>query len=285
MATKVTDFLTLLGIRLNKTISATSSPTSTQVYHIVNEISEWLSSICMQQKSEIGRKTGTITLVDGTAAYDDFVDDIIAPDSKGWLLKTYSRDEIYLTTEEDSINYSPYSGSEVEPAKFYLDGNGNITFLQTPDAAYTAKIPYWYHQTKLAAESYAITGTGLTNPCAVNFASHGFQTNDRTYIDSIVGMTQLNGKWFAVTRVSDTQITLQGIDATAYTAWSSAGTASTVIPFNGIFDNIYIEATSIRFQNIEEYQQDVEQSWLAFLMTEAKKVIEVRKSLIRKVGK
>ena len=281
MATTVTDFLTLLGIRLNKTISATSVPTSAQVYCVINEISEWLSSVCVQQKSEIGKKTGTITLVDGTAAYDDFVDDIITPDSKGWLLKTSSRDEIYLATEEDSLDYTP--SDEAEPDKFYLDGNGNITFLQTPDTAYTAKIPYWYHQTKLTAESYAITGTGLTNPCAVNFASHGFQTNDRVYIASVVGTTQLNGKWFTVTRVSDTQITLLGIDATAYTAWSSAGTVSTVIPFNGIFDNIYIEAASIRFQNIEEYQQDVEQSWLQFLMTEAKKVIEVRKSLIRKV--
>jgi hypothetical protein len=58
-----------------------------------------------------------------------------------------------------------------------------------------------------------------------------------------------------------------------------------MIPFNGVFDNLYLEAASIRFQNIEEYQQEVEQSWLSFLMTEAKKVIEVRKSLIKKVGK
>jgi hypothetical protein len=76
---------------------------------------------------------------------------------------------------------------------------------------------------------------------------------------------------------------LDGVNSTDYTTWSSAGTAHVMIPFNGVFDNLYIEAASIRFQNIEEYQQEVEQSWLTFLMTEAKKVIETRKSMIRKV--
>ncbi len=285
MATTVTNFLTQLGIRLNETISSTSDPTSTQVYHVINEISGWLSVICMQKGSELGRKTGTITLSDGTATYDDFVDDIIAPADKGWLLKTNSKDEIYLTTEEDSINYSPSSSAETQPEKFYLDGNGHITFLQTPETTYTAYIPYWYHQTKIAAESYTITGASKASPCVLTFASHNFNTGDRIYIASVVGMTELNGAWYTVTRASSTTISLNGIDSSAYTTYTSGGTASTVIPFNGAFDNLYIEAASIRFQNIEEYQQEVEQSWLAFLMKEATKVIETRKSLIKKVGR
>lgn len=285
MATTVTDFLTKLGIRLNKTISATSDPTSTQVYHVINEISEWLSVVCMQNKSEIGRKTGSITLADGTASYDDFVDDIIAPDTRGWLLKTYSRDPIYLTTEEESVNYSPYSSNETEPDKFYLDGNGNITFLQTPETTYTAKIPYWYHQTQIAAASYTITGASEASPCVLTFASHNFKTGDRTYIESVAGMTELNGNYYTLTRASSTTVSLDGVDSSAYTTWTSGGTAHVMIPFNGVFDNLYLEAASIRFQNIEEYQQDVEQSWLAFLMSEAKKVIETRKSMIRKVQK
>lgn len=284
MATTVTDFLTQLGIRLDQTISATSEPTSTQVYHVINEISEWLSVICMQSKSELGRKTGSITLADGTATYDDFVDDIIAPDSKGWLLKTNSRDEIRLTTEEESLNYSPSSSDETEPDKFYLDGNGNITFLQTPETTYTAKIPYWYHQTKISATSYTITGASKASPCVLTFSGgHGFKTGDRTYIADVGGMTELTNGYYTGTYLTSTTLSLDGIASTAYTTYTSGGTASTVIPFNGVFDNLYLEAASIRFQNIEEYQQEVEQSWLAFLMGEAKKVIETRKSFIRKV--
>jgi len=285
MATTVTDFLTQLGIRLNKTISATSDPNTTKVFHVINEISEWLSTLCMQNKSELGRKTGVITLADGTAEYDDLVDDIIAPDSKGWLLKTYSRESLELTTEEEAIGYSPYSGDEAEPTKFYVDGNGNITFLQTPETTYTAYIPYWYHQTKIAAASYTITGASQANPCVLTFASHNFKTGDRIKIASVVGMTELNDKYYTVTYASSTTISLDGVNSTAYTPWSSGGTASVMIPFNGVFDNLYLEAASIRFQNIEEYQQEVEQSWLSFLMTEARKVIEVRKSLTKKVGK
>jgi len=285
MATTVTDFLTQLGIRLNKTISTTSDPSTTKVFHVINEISGWLSTLCMQNKSELGRKTGVITLADGTAEYDDLVDDIIAPDSKGWLLKTYSRESLELTTEEEAIGYSPYSGDEAEPTKFYLDGNGNITFLQTPETTYTAYIPYWYHQTKIAAASYTITGASQANPCVLTFASHNFKTGDRIKIASVVGMTELNDKYYTVTYASSTTISLDGVNSTAYTPWSSGGTASVMIPFNGVFDNLYLEAASIRFQNIEEYQQEVEQSWLSFLMTEARKVIEVRKSLTKKVGK
>ena len=285
MATTVTDFLTQLGIRLNKTISATSSPTSTQVYHVINEISDWLSTICMQNKSELGRKTGTITLVDGTAKYDDFVDDIIAPDTRGWLLKTYARDKIVLATEEDALNYSPYASDETQPEKFYMDMNGNVIFLQTPETTYTAYISYWYHQTKIAAASYTITGASKASPCVLSFASHNFKTGDRIYVASVEGMTELNGNYYTVTYLTSTTISLDGCASTAYTTWTAGGTASTIIPFNGIFDNLYIEAASIRFQNIEEYQQEVEQSWLSFLMTEAKKVIEVRKSLIKKMGR
>jgi len=284
MATTVTDFLTKLGIRLKKTISATSDPTSNQVYHVINEISDWLSVICMENKSELGRKTGTITLADGTASYDDFVDDIIAPDTKGWLLKTYSRDEIVLTTEEDTLNYSPYASNETQPEKFYVDMNGNVIFLQTPETEYTAYIPYWYHQTRISAASYTITGASKASPCVLTFSGgHGFKTGDRIYVADVAGMTELNSKYYTVTYVTSTTLSLDGVASTAYTTYTSAGTASVMIPFNGIFDNLYLEAASIRFQSIEEYQQEVEQSWLAFLMTEAKKVIEVRKSMIRKV--
>jgi hypothetical protein len=211
------------------------------------------------------------------------VDDIIAPAREGWLLKTNSRDRITLATEFDSMNYSPAATSETEPSHYYLDANGTLTFLQTPEASYTAKIPYWYHQTKIAAESYTITGASKADPCVLTITSHGFKTGDRTKIASVAGMTELNGNWYTVTNVSANTVSLDNTDSTSYTTYTSGGAASTALPFNGVFDPIIIEAVSIRFQNIEEYKQEYEQSWLSFLMREARIIIEMRKNPESKV--
>lgn len=284
MATTVTDFLTAIGIRLNKTISTTSDPTDSQVYQVLYEVIGWLSQLCVQKDSEIGRKTASISLSDGTAAYTDCVDDIIAPANDGWLVKDNSRDKITLTTEFDSINYSPASTAECEPDKYYLDSNGKITFLQTPEDSYTANIPYWYHQTKIAASSYTITGATKASPCVVSCSGgHNFNTGDRTYIASVAGMTELNSLWFTVTKVSSTTFSLDGIDSSSYTAYTSGGTASTALPFNGAFDLIIIEAVSMRFQDIDEYKQQFEQSWLSFLLKQATIIIEARKNPESKV--
>jgi hypothetical protein len=80
------------------------------------------------------------------------------------------------------------------------------------------------------ATSKAITGATQANPVALTVAAHGRTTGDYVQIDSVLGMTQLNGKIYVCTVVDANTITLNGVDGTAFTAWTSGGTVT-----NGTF--------------------------------------------------
>jgi len=79
-----------------------------------------------------------------------------------------------------------------------------------------------------------ITGATAANPVVVTSVAHGFSNGDEVFIDAVVGMTQLNGRRFKVANVAANTFELTdqesgaNINGTAYTAYSSAGTASKV---------------------------------------------------------
>ncbi len=152
-------------------ISATTEPNTTECILWLNETSLWILGICAERKSELGRTTGTITTVDGTAAYNDFASDMYAPYKSGWIEKTSSRIEITLTTEEATLDYSPNADAETQPDKFYVNGSNEVVLLQTPDAIYTIKIPYWQIPTPLTAVGNTVPFYGIF---------------DNLYIESIV---------------------------------------------------------------------------------------------------
>ncbi|MDT3708165.1 MAG: ubiquitin-activating E1 FCCH domain-containing protein [Thiobacillus sp.] len=71
-----------------------------------------------------------------------------------------------------------------------------------------------------------ITAATQANPVAITAAGHGRATGDIVQIGSVVGMTQINDKLFAVTVVDANNFTLNGVDGTAFTAYSSGGTVT-----------------------------------------------------------
>ena len=71
-----------------------------------------------------------------------------------------------------------------------------------------------------------ITAASQANPCAITTsASHGYVTGDEIYISGVLGMTQLNNKLYRITVTGAATFTLNSIDSTAYTAYSSAGSS------------------------------------------------------------
>ena len=90
------------------------------------------------------------------------------------------------------------------------------------------------------ATSKNITGATQANPCQLTVVGHGRTTGDPVMIAGIVGMTQLNDKIFTLTVVDADTITLDGVDSTGFTAYTSGGTAT--------FGDFYAasEATAMR---------------------------------------
>lgn len=85
----------------------------------------------------------------------------------------------------------------------------------------------------LVEGSLAITGATLANPCVITVSNHGYLAGDQFYIAGVLGMTQLNGRWFKATSVTTNTITLQNtdgvaIDSTLFTAYVSGGTVARV---------------------------------------------------------
>jgi hypothetical protein len=76
------------------------------------------------------------------------------------------------------------------------------------------------------AASKTITAATQANPVALTIAAHGYTTGDVVQIDGVLGMTQLNGKMYTITVVDANTITLNAVDGTAFTAYTSAGTTT-----------------------------------------------------------
>ena len=76
-----------------------------------------------------------------------------------------------------------------------------------------------------------ITAVALTNPCRITLASTtGLNKGDVVSLAGIVGTTQLNGNNYVVQYIEPATkiVTLAGVDATGFTAYTSGGTATPV---------------------------------------------------------
>jgi len=71
-----------------------------------------------------------------------------------------------------------------------------------------------------------VTGASQANPCQITDVAHPYSTGDEVYLDSLGGMTQLNGRTFVITKTGANTYTLDGEDSTAHTAYTAGGTAA-----------------------------------------------------------
>jgi hypothetical protein len=83
--------------------------------------------------------------------------------------------------------------------------------------------------------SQNITGITQANPAVVTVAGHGYSNGDDVWINSVVGMTELNGRRFRIANVTTNTFELSGVDSTGYTAYTSGGTAADVYEISSPF--------------------------------------------------
>lgn len=85
----------------------------------------------------------------------------------------------------------------------------------------------------LLESTQTITDVSLTDPCSVEIVGHGYSNGDWVHLSGIGGTTELNGRYYIVTNASTDTFDLldvngNPVDATAYTAFTSGGTAARV---------------------------------------------------------
>lgn len=85
----------------------------------------------------------------------------------------------------------------------------------------------------LDSTPHTITAISKANPASVTSNAHGRVAGEEVYIDDVVGMTEVNGKFFTIRSATTNAFTLEdefgnAIDSTGYTTYVSGGTAAWV---------------------------------------------------------
>lgn len=116
--------------------------------------------------------------------------------------------------------------NRAQGAMFTRDNSSNVWGFagdSTRLYKYVSGSTSWQDITQRAAAKN-ITAITQANPGKVTIAAHGYSNGDVVYISGVLGMTQVNNLFFTVTVVDANNFAI-GVNTSAYTAYSSAGTA------------------------------------------------------------
>lgn len=93
----------------------------------------------------------------------------------------------------------------------------------------------------LAAAIKTITGITKANPAVVTSNAHGKVNGDIILITGVVGMTQVNNRYFVVAGATTNTFQLSGVNSSGYGVWSSGGSIRQLLTgdttYNGFSDN------------------------------------------------
>lgn len=137
----------------------------------------------------------------------------------------------YVTGDEVRlVGISGLSGAN--GVYFTIDVTSTVTFTlrgTAPTGAYVSGGLSLRTRTKRLAEPLTISGISQANPGVVTLAAgHGLVNGDEVYLSGIVGMTELNGRYFTVGSAGATTIELQDTNTSALTAYTSGGSLQLV---------------------------------------------------------
>jgi len=94
-------------------------------------------------------------------------------------------------------------------------------------------IRFFYRGSPIIETGIAITAATKANPCVLTIPGHTYSVGEWIYVQDVLGMTQLNEKYFIVSAVAGNNVTIAGLDgtninSTGYGTYTSGGTASRV---------------------------------------------------------
>lgn len=133
-----------------------------------------------------------------------------------------------------------------------------------------------------------ITGATQDSTCLITtLVAHNLNTGDQVSIFGVGGMTQLNNNYYTVTVLSPTSFFLDGIDSSAYTAYTSGGYVSIPLPAKidiDIITNDRADPTQLSYPTQQPYQgnctnmilEDDSKKWYKVYINQTGKFIQFR---------
>lgn len=135
----------------------------------------------------------------------------------------------------DTSNFSTYTGNGVASKCIVFDcKTKKFNPFANADKKVSCGWVYFYVSTAGTdlTVNQQIEGATKANPCVLNVPGHGYKTGTQVYVNGVQGMTELNGLFYYITVVDPNNFSLNGIDSTGFTPYSSNGFTST--PQNAI---------------------------------------------------
>lgn len=86
-------------------------------------------------------------------------------------------------------------------------------------------IRFYKDKARLYDVTAAITNITQANPAGVTATAHGFSTGNRVFIDNVLSMNNINGREFTITVTGPDNFTLNGVNSSGFTAYTSGGSA------------------------------------------------------------
>jgi hypothetical protein len=170
------------------------------------------------------------------------------------IVTPYAEADIYDLQYVQSADKMTFTHPSYAPRELTRTGNDAWAFSQIvfqPEQAYPTNVSSSANTTGAVTERYVVTAVGYdtaeeslrgvgsswtisgatqANPVVITVTGHGISEGNEFHIDSVVGMTELNGQRFKANNVLTNSIELtdssgNDVDGTGYTAYSSAGSA------------------------------------------------------------
>ena len=148
----------------------------------------------------------------------------------------------------------------------FIYSSDNVVQIEAGDGYFR----FYKDYSPISETAKNITGATQANPVVITSAAHGYSNGDEIYIDDIVGMTELNNKYYLISNKTTNTYELHDIygndiDGTGYTAYTSGGksykTYEISSPFSesDIYDADYIKQfQSLQSNNVKFFVYDGE---------------------------
>lgn len=259
------------------TISATSDPTQAAVLQWLNETALWITGICAENESDLGRTIGTITTIHADiSAATKAADCQITATSHGLMTTGTAEVLIKDVAGMTELNDTEFTATYV---------SGNAVTLGVASTAYTTYTSGGH----VMKRKYSGLATTLYTPAQKGWIVDGHSRNpiDLSTENSLFDYDPLEAtepmKFYVD---GENNICFPSYPDDAYVVkipyWripTSLTATTDTMPFLGLMDNVFIEAVTWRCQNRDEYDTSFELKWQSFLLDRCKRVIEMRKKM------